>query len=174
MKGGWSLQKGNSMFHFEVIGPVPRPSSLHWSKVDPEKSLAGGLCKNVFLLRMVQSHWCSFKCRCAVWLCLVKFEVCGCEKKSFIKLPFLHNNQILTPRPSGGILKMAWLFRKFSWTRLKVLCEKNNFKFTSQCSVWLCFCPSYSFLVVFLCEIRFLRIHKMTKWWVTRWSWCLW
>lgn len=33
------------MFHFEVIGPVPSPSRLQWSKVESEKSLAGGLCK---------------------------------------------------------------------------------------------------------------------------------
>lgn len=26
------------------------------------------------------------KCRCAVWLCLVKFEECGCEKKKIAKL----------------------------------------------------------------------------------------
>lgn len=64
---GLGFAKGNSMFHFEVIGPVPRPSSLQRSKVESEKSLAGGLCKNVIsLLRMgchVGNHRLSFKCQ---------------------------------------------------------------------------------------------------------------
>lgn len=64
---GLDFAKGNSMFHFEVIGPVPRPSSLQWSKAESEKSLAGGLCKNVVsLLRIGQharNHRCSFKCQ---------------------------------------------------------------------------------------------------------------
>lgn len=59
---GLDLAKGNSMFHFEVIGPVPRPSSLQWSKAECEKSLAGGLCKNVVPLLRI-GHRCSFKCQ---------------------------------------------------------------------------------------------------------------
>lgn len=89
-----SFAKGNSMFRFEVIGPLPRPSSLQWSKVESEKSLAGGLCKNVIsLLRMgwhVLNHWHSFKCQytqmlfgCA-WSSL-KYAVRGVKgKKSLI------------------------------------------------------------------------------------------
>lgn len=68
LKRGWALQKkGNPMFHFEVIGPVPRPSSLQWSKVESEKSLAGGLCKMSSpyceSARRVGNHRRSFKCQ---------------------------------------------------------------------------------------------------------------
>lgn len=102
------------MFHFEVIGPVPSPSSLQWSKVESEKSLAGGLCKGkkgekrkptASLLRIsphVGNHQRLFKCQYspdAVRLCLARFEVCGQGKGQRGFSFFFHPQNYLTNSP---------------------------------------------------------------------------